>query len=760
MRTTYITLLLCWLTATVAFAQRQTDNWHFGSSGNLEFGANGLPVSTLSSAMATASEGCASISDKNGQLLFYTNGETVYDRSNNVMLNGNNLLGHINSTQSSLIVPKPGSDSLFYLFTTDAIQNSLANGISYSVIDMDANFPLGAVIASQKNMPLYAPAGVMVSEKLTGVHHFNNQEVWVIGQSFISPLQQEFMAFKVTANGISAPVISTLPAGPGGNAMLNCTGYLKASPDGSHLAANYGSGGSYLFDFDNKTGQVSNPVQLRYSPSSTYYGLEFSQDGSKLYTCGGFVIEQFNLSAGTAAAIVASRTQLNIGSQYGAMQLARNGRIYVARPGLSSLMEIAAPNLAGQACNLRQGPGLVLPSSCLNGLPNFIQSYFTLPRFEFTGQCAESPVSFTIPNQSGIDSVKWSFGDPGSGSLNASKQLQPSHTFMLPVTFPVQLTIYSQGFSSVFERQVFIRNKPATVLADDIETCQGNTVVLKNLYPRSQFNESFLWSTGDTGFAINVTTSGFYWLELSNGACTTRDSILVTFLPRPKVNLGASQFICGIRPVILDAGNPGCTYSWSPGKETSQTITVTKPGTYSVIVTAPNGCTATDRVSISMINVPELELGEDIVICEGEPVTLKGPDPNGSNTYLWSDGSSFPVLNPTKSGKYWVRVKQDICTISDTINIIFKPCPPPPVPVIPNIITPNGDNINDKLVLKEIPEGVWHLKIYNRWGQLLLNQAGYQNNWPATELKDGTYYYLLEDPETKRLFKGWVEVVH
>jgi hypothetical protein len=757
MKSFIFTTLFCWFAATFSFAQRETDNWHFGNRANLEFGANGLPVSTLSSAMATASEGCASISDKNGQLLFYTNGETVYDRTNNIMLNGNNLLGNISSTQSSLIVPKPGSDSLYYLFTTDAIQNNLVNGLRYSIIDMDANWPLGAVQTNQKNVPLYGSPGNLVSEKLTGVHHFNNQDVWVIVQSFLSPLLQEFVAFKVTANGIGAPVKSTLPAGPGGNAILNCGGYLKASPDGAHLAANYGSGGSFLFNFYKKPGQVSNPVQLAFNPSANYYGLEFSKNSSKLYICNNFWIDQFNIQAGSASAIVSSRFTLNPGSQYGALQLARNGRIYVVRTGINSLMEISDPDMAGVACNFRLGPNLLLPTNSFNGLPNFIQSYFTPPRFSFAGECAESPVSFTITNQAGIDSVKWLFGDPVSGALNSSKQLQTNHIFSLPGTFTVQLTIYSQGFSSVFERQVIIRNKPLTQLSNDIVICEGNRITLRNMFPRSQFNERYLWSTGDTGFAINTTASGIYWLELTNGYCTTRDSIKVTFLPKPKVNLGGDQNICGLRTLTLNAANPGCTYRWSPGNETSQTISVSKPGIYGVTVTAPNGCTATDQVSISMAPMPELELGDDIVTCEGEPITLKAPDPNGAITYLWSDGSRFPALTPTKSGKYWVQVKQSICTASDTINITFNPCPPP---VIPNIITPNGDNVNDKLVLKEIPEGEWNLKIYNRWGQLMLDRPGYRNDWPDKPLKDGTYFYILADPATKRFFKGWLEVVH
>ncbi|KAA9340811.1 T9SS type B sorting domain-containing protein [Adhaeribacter soli] len=759
MKQLYYILMLC-CSASMALAQGEANNWHFGNQASFEFSGTGSPVSTFTSAMTNAEEGCASISDKNGQLLFYTNGETIWDRSNNIMLNGHSLMGHVSSTQSSLIVPRPGSDSLYYVFTTDAVQNNLANGLRYSVVDMEANWPLGAVVSGQKNIALYGSATKPVSEKLTAVKHFNNRDVWVIVQSYVSLTQQEFIAFLVTSSGISAsPVISVLPAVAGSQNIK--TGYLKASPLGNYLAGNFGSNGCYLFDFDNKTGSVSNPLQLTNPSPRPYYGLEFSPDESKLYTNDSWLIQQFNLNSGNPASILASRTSLNPMSNYGAMQLAPNGKIYIARPGQNALAEISQPNAPGPSCNLTMfGPNLVLPSNSFEGLPNFITGYFNPPRFEYIGNCAGNPLYFSIPLSFGIDSATWNFGDTGSGAQNFARGLSPNHVFRNPGNFTVLLTIFRQGQPAYYQQQVVVRNKPQVQLDSDIVACAGDSISLKNHFPRSQFNERYLWSTGETGFAISPTVSGIYWLELTNGFCTTRDSIKVTFRPLPQVSLGASQILCDVATVTLDAKNPGCTYYWHPGKETTQTITVTKSGRYTVYVTSPDGCTNMDFIDITMITSPRVELGDDIVVCEGEPVTLRATDPGSGRSVLWSDGSRFLSLQPTKSGKYWVQVTHSICTISDTINVTFKSCPPPPVPVIPNIITPNGDEKNDKLVLKEIPEGVWHLKLFNRWGQLLFDEKGYRNDWPKDKISDGTYYYLLEDPETKRTFKGWVEVVH
>src|SRR5690606_24810319 len=92
-------------------------NWHFGHIGAVTFNTPNLePVSYATSQMSTL-EGCASISDKDANLLFYTNGESVWNRSDNIMPNGTGLKGHESATQSAIILKKPGSDNLYYIFT-------------------------------------------------------------------------------------------------------------------------------------------------------------------------------------------------------------------------------------------------------------------------------------------------------------------------------------------------------------------------------------------------------------------------------------------------------------------------------------------------------------------------------------------------------------------------------------------------------------------------------------------------------------------
>ena len=455
-------------------AQRETDNWYFGQNSSIEFNAAGLPVSFQNSAMSTTG-GCASISDKAGNLLFYTNGVTVWNRLHQIMTNGTGLHGNAASAQSCIIIPQPGSNSVYCIITQE---NQLVNGISRptilksSTVDISAQNGMGEVIS--KNAVIYTSApGFFLSQKLTAVHHGNNQDIWLITHRFPNTQSHEFLSFKITAGVIQTlPVLSQVPYQ---THTFQSTGILKASPTGNKLAGGF-EHGTILFDFNNRTGTVSNPLALNTFGANALSSMEFSPDGSKLYTLNTATkIEQYNLNAATPAAIISSRLDVSAVSgainTYCTMQLASNGKIYVGRLGTNNLSEIANPNINGLGCNFRTSLTFVSSAPPNFKFPNFIQSYFAPPRFEYTGICAGSPVSFSIPNQSNIDSVRWNFGDPAS-VFNKSTALQPNHIFAAPGPYTVQLNIFQQGFHSVFERIITIQNKPLVQLPKDTSVCE------------------------------------------------------------------------------------------------------------------------------------------------------------------------------------------------------------------------------------------------------------------------------------------------
>src|SRR5205823_914385 len=136
---------------TLTYAQKQNNNWCFGYKAGITFNS-GTPV-FFNGVMMNQNEGCASASDVNGNLLFYTDGLTVWNRNHVTMSNGTGLGGDVSSTQSAIIIKQPGNANMYYIFTTVAWGYS---GLKYTQVDISLNGGLGGVTAV-KNVSLYTP---------------------------------------------------------------------------------------------------------------------------------------------------------------------------------------------------------------------------------------------------------------------------------------------------------------------------------------------------------------------------------------------------------------------------------------------------------------------------------------------------------------------------------------------------------------------------------------------------------------------------
>ncbi|ALI98142.1 YncE family protein [Rufibacter tibetensis] len=365
-------LLPLWFLSLAATAQKEATTWYFGNNAGLSFAdpANPQP---LKDGNMFSEEGCAVLSDALGNLLFYTNGMQVWNRNKQIMAGGDSLKGHESSTQSAVILPKPGSQHLYYLFTTDFQGQS--HGLQYHLIDLSRNGGLGEVVS--KNNLVFAP----VTEKLTAVKHRNGRDYWVITHRWNS---SAFYAYLVSSNGITfKPVeshLGSIHAGDNGATI----GYMKASPTGEKLAVATWAAVNKIevFSFNNENGKLAIAVDLGKFDEA--YGVEFSPDGTKLYggkngIAGGEArIFQFDLAAGTPDAIIHSGKQVakSVSRKIGALQLGPDGRIYVARNNSNWLGIIRNPNALGPDCDYKDaGINLGTQKSAL-GLPNFPGFYF------------------------------------------------------------------------------------------------------------------------------------------------------------------------------------------------------------------------------------------------------------------------------------------------------------------------------------------------------------------------------------------------
>jgi gliding motility-associated-like protein len=189
---------------------------------------------------------------------------------------------------------------------------------------------------------------------------------------------------------------------------------------------------------------------------------------------------------------------------------------------------------------------------------------------------------------------------------------------------------------------------------------------------------------------------------------------------------------------------------------TSPTLRVSSTGTYWVEGTTMQGCSQRDSVRITYLTPPALRLGADTAVCQGFGPPFKLDVTLPGVRYRWQDGSTGPTFQPTQTGTYWVTVSTPVCSVTDSIRVRLYDCHQAGV-FAPNIITPNGDGRNDQFTILGLGTAPWALTIFNRWGRCVYATPHYRQDWTASDLPDGLYYYLLQRTGAPSV-KGWIEV--
>lgn len=371
-----------------ALAKNNAANiWYFAAEAGLDFNSGSAEFLPGSAPFFT--EGSAIICDDAGQLLFYTDGSTVWNSDHLQMRGGSGLKSHAIAAQPGIIVPQPGNTSMYYIFTV-----SDYSGLSYSIVDMTAAGGAGAMI--DKNIPLWSAA----ASKITAVHHQNGTDVWVIVPG---AEENRFRAYLVTAEGVAAePVISHCGRGHS-KQVFDQSGMLKAAPDGTRLALSVFEPGYFeVFPFDSVHGKVSQPILLDGYEGA--YGVEFSPDSTKLYgTVVNWVqkkIYQFDVHAADIPSSVQVVGTTEDDARFHALQVAPDGRIYVVRENAGYLGVINYPNRAGEASEYIDDGVYLEGYRTRHGLPTFVQSFFTPPVIELSvhdAQAAEGDEQLIFP---------------------------------------------------------------------------------------------------------------------------------------------------------------------------------------------------------------------------------------------------------------------------------------------------------------------------------------------------------------------------
>ncbi len=215
---------------------------------------------------------------------------------------------------------------------------------------------------------------------------------------------------------------------------------------------------------------------------------------------------------------------------------------------------------------------------------------------------------------------------------------------------------------------VIYKPSPMVNLGLDTIMCNGYTLNLNVYTPYA----TYIWQNGSTASSFNVTQPGTYWVKVSiNSSCYYGDTINVSYIPSPTVNLGNDTTLCPGNTVILNATYPNATYHWQNNASTP-TFNVTQQGVYWVKVSLLNNCYKYDTIVVNYSPVPQINLGNDTVLCQGQSLILNATFLN--STYLWQNGATTPTYTVSNQGMYWVQVANSIsCTNRDTINVSYSP---------------------------------------------------------------------------------------
>lgn len=636
-------------------AQQESNHWYFGVQAGIDF-SSGSPVS-VSGGQTQQWEGVGSISDANGNFLFYTDGVSVWDKNHDVMPNGNGLDGDYSSTQSALVVPQPGNPGIFYVFTVD--NEAGPDGFRYSTVDMALNSGLGDVV--DKNVLVYTPT----TEKIGAVKHKNDEDIWIVTHEWNS---NNFRSYLLSSSGLSSnPVTSSAGSIISGN-MGNTIGYLKFNPQRCKMVcAIFSSLFFELYDFDDETGIVSNALTFPANYDRVY-GMEFSPDGTKLYTATNgdpSNIWQYDITSGTVSGILA--TEYLVGSysglySLGALQLGPDNKIYCGRNGQPYLDVINNPNGSGSACDhISNGFALTSGTSQL-GLPTFFESFFyTSDTLVSQINCLNTPSEFEIPG-AGATYVQWNFGDPISGNDDTTSGYSVQHLFSDTGDYEITAYLTFVCYLDTLTQNIHVSDlSPSIDLGNDSSICQGESLVLNAYYSGS----SYLWQDGSTDSTLQAIASGLYYVTVTNSCGSDIDSINIIVDPLPSFTLGVDTAVCTGTTLLLSASVPNASYLWQDGSSSSSFL-VNQPGIYWLQVT--NNCgSISDTIEITSQNLPSVNLGNDTVVCDLSPFVLSAFNPFCG--YLWQDGSTNSTFQVNSSGLFYVTVTNSCGSDQDSVEI-------------------------------------------------------------------------------------------
>ncbi len=672
--------------STPGHAQRRAWNWYFGSQAGVTF-RNGVPE-PLDDGVIDTEEGCAVMSNPaNGDLLFYTDGVTVWDRDHNPMPNGTGLNGDPSTSQSAMILPMPGTTNRYLIVNPAPITSADAGSrclcLMYSIVDMSLRGGLGDV--TEKNTQLDAD----VTEHIAATADCNEGGWWIIARRGATA---EFVSYHVTATGVDpVPTVSPAASLPG----IRDVGQMHTSPDGRHLVITSPSGEAHLYAILRTTGRIYNGISLfDGEPVGITYGAAFSRDSRAVLigsgiggALSGTHVYRFLLTSDKADSIRETREYLGYlpgRNAYAGMQLASDANVYIGRPDQQVLARVTNPSGVSPVL---EDSVVTFAGTCRSGLPKFLGWIM--------GPHAPGDISCLFPDVVVDDTVVcisdcyepqartagdvdfWNWSVPGAVPPT-SDQDDPTFCFPVAGTYQGTVIVINADGADTSTFSVIVRPGPEIGLDEQKEMCKGSFVSLV-----ATGAEAYSWSpatgltdpSSDSPIATPDVTTTYTVVGTDAFGCVDSASVTVVVID-PKA--GPDQTICLGASAQLTADSAD-TYLWEPAatlddptaRDPLATPTVTT--TYTVTMTLGN-CTSTDTIVVTVGTELSVEIQGPTEACIGERIQVRAV--GGSGSYAWSG----PGVEPSDSSSTFVTVggptsvivqlNSSDCIAYDTLDIV------------------------------------------------------------------------------------------
>lgn len=660
--------------------------WYFGNGAGIDFNEeDDLPPPPRSIAAAhamDAPEGTSTMSDRNGQVLFYSDGRTVWNRFNDVMPNGAAIGGDSTSAQSVIIVPFQDDDTQYYVFTTQEVYGENDYLMAYSVVDMKEDDGRGDVI--NKDITLFARS----TERLIALD--GGGGAWVMAHEYGN---NTFRAYPVTAEGIGAPVLSSVGAVHSLNDELSGQASMKFSADGTRIAVALIEGNDdfvELFQFDFSTGEVTEfeyRIDLNEggpARNDEVYDVHFSPGGQKIFaslnnrnqgSAGGRILEYRVDTLSTPESRLASRTDITDGSgltaNIGAIQTGPDGALYVAAEtpgnpaGSAFVSSIAASEDTLQASGFSPQQVILSVGNSRLGLPNYVannQDQLMTPSMSAPDTtCVDQRIELSSSGTSDIDEFFWRIVEEATNNtVFSAAGMDTAYVFPQGQQgrFNISVNISNRcGFDTTLTQPIDVFDIPLPPsIPSAVSLCEGETEPL-NANATNATGLTFEWRDSQgtlvsTSALFTAETPEVYTVTIMNaGGCTSSGSVFVG--PPFEISLPDAQTICQNDELLLDPQVTAFNYVWTvlnPDNTTTSlpnqqrnTVDSSVPGIFTYVVSIEDpitpGCFVNDSTVVTIGALP--------VATASNIVNVACGDANGSFDFdLTTTGSyTYEVRN-------------------------------------------------------------------------------------------------------------------